>query len=79
MSANEDPKDKPSEEQGHSYSPRPTKFTFEDVQQFGDFFKKLLDDSHIRKWIILAGIGGALEAAHIIWLAAWWIILHFKQ
>jgi hypothetical protein len=38
-------------------------------QELGFFFKKLLDDSPLKKWIVLAGIGAGVELLHIAWLA----------
>lgn len=35
-----------------------TLMTIEDVQRMGTFFKDLLESSHLKTWIILAGVGG---------------------
>ena len=48
---------------------RPTRMTIDDIQQLGGFFKELIDSSGLKVWIILAGLGSAVEIAHIIWLA----------
>jgi hypothetical protein len=45
--------------------------TADEFQRLGLFFKELLADSPAIKWsIIAAGVGGLLEALHIAWLAA---------
>lgn len=35
-----------------------TLMSIDDVQRMGTFFKDLLESSHLKKWIILAGVGG---------------------
>ena len=48
----------------------PARLTPEEVRILGSFFKELLAENPIIKAsIIAAGVGGALEAMHIIWLA----------
>jgi hypothetical protein len=48
-----------------------TGITTKEFQNLAVFFKELLADNPlIRASIIAAGIGGALEGLHIIWLAA---------
>lgn len=55
---------------GGSYTPAP-RLTADEFQNLAVFFKDLLADSPAIKWaIIAAGIGGALDALHVIWLAA---------
>jgi hypothetical protein len=49
--------------------PRPTKVTIDDVREMGTFFKGLIETSHLKWWIIAAGIGGLAEASHVLWLA----------
>jgi hypothetical protein len=44
--------------------------SIEDVQRMGTFFKDLLESTHLKMWIILAGIGGACEAIRLAWDAA---------
>ena len=45
--------------------------TAEEFQKIGNYFRDLLaDNPFIKAMIIAAGIGGALEGAHIIWLFA---------
>jgi hypothetical protein len=44
---------------------RPTKLTIEDIQNLKDLFA---DNPGIKWSIIAAGIGGALEGFHILWL-----------
>jgi len=44
--------------------------TIEDVQRMGTFFKELIESTHLKKWIILAGVGGICEALRIVWDAA---------
>jgi hypothetical protein len=47
------------------YSPaKPSKFTLADFQGF----KELIEASPLKWWVIAAGIGGALEGIHILWL-----------
>jgi hypothetical protein len=59
MSANDDA------QKGTAYSPaRVSKFTLQDFQQF----KQMLEESPLKWWIIAAGIGGALEGLHVLWL-----------
>jgi hypothetical protein len=59
MSANDE-----SDQKGR-YSPaKPSKFTLADIQGF----KELIEASPLKWWIIAAGIGGALEGLHILWL-----------
>jgi hypothetical protein len=63
---------------GGNYSParepRPTKMTIEDVREMGTFFKELIESSHLKWWIIAAGIGGLAETLHVCWL----IYLHVR-
>jgi len=50
-----------------------TRFTFGDIQKFGNLFKQLLSESPEVKWaIIAAGIAGVLETVHILWLFLVW-------
>ncbi len=51
----------------------PTRLTFDEFQQFAKLFKQLIEGSHLKWWIILAGTGGLAEALHIVWLALRWI------
>jgi hypothetical protein len=44
-----------------------TRMTIEDVQQIGLFFKDMIESTHLKWWIILAGLGGACEAARLLW------------
>jgi hypothetical protein len=43
-----------------------TLVTIEDVQRFGTLFKDLIESSHLKWWIILAGVGGLCELIRII-------------
>ena len=43
-----------------------TLVTIEDVQRIGTFFKDLIESSHLRWWIILAGVGGLCELVRIV-------------
>jgi len=43
-----------------------TLVTIEDVQRIGTFFKDLIESSHLRLWIILAGVGGLCELVRIV-------------
>ena len=51
---------------GFNPSSEPSKLTIDDVAKL----KKVLSDSGLSKWIIMAGIGAVLESLHILWLAA---------
>ena len=52
---------------GQGFSPS---FTFSQFEQMAEFFKQLLAENPLVKAsIIAAGIGGALEGLHILWLA----------
>jgi hypothetical protein len=47
----------------------PARMTSEEFQVLGNFFKDLLAENPRIKWaIIAAGIGGALDACHVLWL-----------
>jgi hypothetical protein len=49
----------------------PSRLTFDEVKQYADLFKDLLKENPVVKWsIISAGIGGAFEIFHTLWLAA---------
>jgi hypothetical protein len=48
--------------------------TIDDVQQLGRFFKDLIDSSSLKWWIIAAGLGAVIEALHVLWLAARYIL-----
>ena len=51
----------------------PPRMTTTQFQDLANFFKDYLADKPLIKWsIVAAGIGGALEAAHIIWLMLLW-------
>ena len=56
------------------YTPAPTRMTIDDVQQLGRFFKDLIDSSSLKWWIIAAGLGAVIEALHVLWLAARYIL-----
>jgi hypothetical protein len=51
----------------------PTRFTAAEIQDLGYFFKKFLDDTPLKKWIISSGLGAAvaatLEMIRMVWLA----------
>jgi hypothetical protein len=58
--------------EGSSYSPSRLKapsLTFSQFQEIAEFFKQFLESSSLKKWIILAGVGGLVELAHTAWLA----------
>jgi hypothetical protein len=47
------------------YTPaRPSKFTLQDIQAF----KQMIEETPLKWWVIAAGLGGGLEALHILWL-----------
>lgn len=54
---------------GFTPSTAPPRLTPAEFQEIGVFFKRFLEETYLAKWIILAGIGGALETLHILWLA----------
>jgi hypothetical protein len=62
-------------QQQSGYNPsRERKNAFKEFQAMGLFFKEFLADNPIiTASIIAAGIGGALEGFHILWLAFLWI------
>jgi hypothetical protein len=47
----------------------PPRLTVEEYQSIALFFKQFLEGTSLKWWIIAAGVGGALEALHIVWLA----------
>jgi hypothetical protein len=57
------------------YNPaRERQNAFKEFQKIGLFFKEFLADNPIiTASIIAAGIGGALEGLHILWLAFLWV------
>jgi hypothetical protein len=59
---------------GGNYEPAPEpRLTTAEFQEIGIFFKELLENTKLGKWIILAGLGAALEGLHILWLAVRYI------
>lgn len=62
-----------SQSKGTGFNPyRPptkTKMTIEDFEQLAGVFKRLVDDSGLKWWIILAGMGALVDILHTIWLA----------
>jgi len=52
----------------------PTSLSIDDFQKISEIFKAWIDSSNLKWWIIAAGVGAVLEALHIIWLAARYII-----
>jgi hypothetical protein len=57
-----------SDEKGRPYTP--ARLTTQEFQELGTFFKQLLaENPFLKASIIAAGIGGALEGLHILWLA----------
>lgn len=66
-----------SAKKGGGYNP--ARLTVEEFQNLGFFFKQLLADNPLIKWAIIAGgIGGALDALHILWLAGKFLLRHFR-
>jgi len=47
--------------------PQSTLMTIEDVQRIGTFFKEVIEGTHLKKWIILAGVGGLCEGLRLAW------------
>jgi hypothetical protein len=62
-------------QQTSGYNPsRERRNALKEFQSMGVFFKDFLADNPlITASIIAAGIGGALEGLHILWLAFLWI------
>jgi hypothetical protein len=55
---------------GGGFNPSgPPRLTAEEFQSIALFFKQFLESTTLKWWIIAAGIGGALEGLHILWLA----------
>lgn len=55
---------------GQGYTPEP-RMTREQWQETGEWFKEFLGENPLVRWsIYLAGFGGLLEGAHILWLIA---------
>lgn len=52
--------------------PEPARYTAAEIQDLGYFFKKFLESTPLRKWIILSGLGAAigagLEVIRLVWL-----------
>jgi hypothetical protein len=63
----------PNKRRPYEPAPAPSTATFAEFQDLGRFFTELVESSHLKWWIILAGIGGLLEAAHVVWLAFMWV------
>jgi len=59
---------------GYVPAPAPSRLTMEEIRALGTFFKELLDQPAIKWSIIAAGVGGALEALHVLWLAGRFLI-----
>lgn len=53
------------------YSPAP-RLSAVELGEFAEIFKKLVNDSGLKWWIIAAGIGAIIDAMHTLWLAARW-------
>jgi hypothetical protein len=55
------------------YNPVP-RLTLKQFREFADFFKDILKENPVIKFsIILAGVGGAFEAVHDMWLFLVWL------
>jgi hypothetical protein len=48
--------------------------TIGDVKEMGSFFKQLIDDSSLKKWVVVAGVGAIVEMIHVLWLAGTWLL-----
>lgn len=52
----------------------PPKMTLDQFREYANFFRELLSDNPLVKWsIVLAGIGGAFEMLHDLWLFGVWL------
>ena len=61
------------ESKGRGFSP-PARMTTNQWQDIANFFKDYLTDKPVIKWsIVLAGIGGALDAVRTLWLMVIWL------
>ena len=62
---------------GFSPTTKPGKFTVNEFQQMATVVKSLLADEPLIKWsIYAAGVAGALETIHLIWLFICFIRSH---
>jgi hypothetical protein len=62
----------PKSKKAGGYSPAPTEpgsLTVAQIKELGIFFKDLVESTHLKWFIIFAGIGGLFEAIHLVWLA----------
>jgi len=50
--------------------PPPARLSLPEIKELGDFFKGLLENTKLTKWIILAGVGGLCELLRLGWDAA---------
>jgi hypothetical protein len=54
---------------------RPAKMTAEEFQSLGHFFKEIFAENPLIKIAIYAaGLGGALDSFHILWLFLKWAV-----
>lgn len=59
-----------SNKEGGYYPARPARLTTEEFERLANVFKDLLAEQPlIKAAIILAGLGGAVEILHTLWLA----------
>ena len=57
---------------GSGYNP--PRMTLDQFREFANFFRDFLSETPVIKWsIIVAGIGGAVETLHILWLFGVWL------
>jgi hypothetical protein len=50
--------------------PPPARLSLSEIKEIGEFFKGLLEETTLTKWIVLAGVGGICELLRIIWDAS---------
>jgi len=62
-----------SDEPKGGFTPRKTRLDVDEWQKIENHVKELLDSSGLKWYIIAAGIGGALEGLHILWLGLLWL------
>lgn len=58
---------------GFQPSEGPPRFTLDEYQAIGDHFKNWFESTHLKWWIIAAGVGAIIEGIHVIWLFIFWL------
>jgi hypothetical protein len=58
---------------GYSPSTRPARLTVDEYQRIGDSFKEWFEGTHLKWWIVAAGVGGIAELLHVLWDSLLWV------